>query len=405
MKSIHSPAIASLLARATGAAIVLRVLEEAGFDAHLVGGAVRDTLMGRPAKDLDIATSARPEAVTSLFEARGYAVHATGIEHGTVTVVAADTAIEVTTWRLDVATDGRRATIAYATRLEEDAERRDLTVNALYAGLDGTVLDPVGQGLDDIASGRIRFVGQARQRIAEDRLRILRFWRFAASHGDVDLSLSSPDGEVCMAEAASLAAISRERVGAEVMKLLVGAGAAPVVAALAERDVLRHVLPGTGLSIGVESGLARLGFAEKALGLRPSAEARLALLTKVTPVEELRLSRKQAILVETLRSAHDLFVVGRPEEVGYRFGEETGARAAAMAYSTGSEGAIAFPQISALRYGSAQTFPVKAADLPGHLKGRQIGEALRALEVDWVESGFQLRDAVLDTALAAQPAA
>ena len=147
--------------------------------ALIVGGAVRNALLGEPVEDMDIATALRPERVLELAAAAGLKVVPTGIEHGTVTVVAAGEGFEVTTFRRDVETDGRRAVVEFSDRLEEDAARRDFTMNALYAGADGAVIDPVG-GLDDLAARRLRFVGDPDQRIAEDYLRILRFFRFHA---------------------------------------------------------------------------------------------------------------------------------------------------------------------------------------------------------------------------------
>jgi poly(A) polymerase len=169
-------------------------LEAAGYRALFVGGCVRNALLGVSVADVDIATDARPETVTRLAEAAGLRVVPTGIEHGTVTVIAGGVPHEVTTFRRDVETDGRRAVVAFAQDVAEDAARRDFTMNALYADLRGNVIDPLS-GLPDLVARRLRFVGDAHQRIREDYLRILRFFRFHAHYGDPDQGMDAePQG-------------------------------------------------------------------------------------------------------------------------------------------------------------------------------------------------------------------
>ena len=160
------------------------MLEEGGHRAYFVGGCVRNALIGAEVSDVDIATDARPERVAALAFRAGLKAIPTGIAHGTVTVVSGGHAFEVTTFRRDVATDGRRAVVVFSDDVAEDAARRDFTMNALYAAADGTVIDPTGEGLADLAARRVRFVGEPARRIAEDHLRVLRFFRFHAWYGD-----------------------------------------------------------------------------------------------------------------------------------------------------------------------------------------------------------------------------
>ena len=160
-----------------------KALEAAGYRALFVGGCVRNAILGVPVADIDLATDATPDVVTRVAEGAGFKVIPTGIDHGTVTVVASGLPHEVTTFRRDVETDGRRAVVAFSTRIEEDASRRDLTMNALYADATGLVIDPLG-GLADTLARRVRFVGDPETRIREDYLRILRFFRFHAAYGD-----------------------------------------------------------------------------------------------------------------------------------------------------------------------------------------------------------------------------
>jgi poly(A) polymerase len=185
---------------------------------RFVGGCVRNTLMGRPVDDIDIATQLTPDRVTAVAKAAGFAAHPTGIEHGTVTVVVNHKPFEVTTLRRDVSTDGRRATVAFTEAWEEDAERRDFRMNALYADASGEVHDPTGGGLDDARAGRVIFIGDAHTRLREDYLRILRFFRFNAwyARGPLD-----PAGlHACADLVAGLDTLSVERVWKEVKKLL-----------------------------------------------------------------------------------------------------------------------------------------------------------------------------------------
>ena len=202
---------------------VFLMLMRAGFEAYAVGGCVRNALLGVPVADVDFATNARPDLVVALAEQADLHAVPTGIEHGTITVVSGGTGFEVTTYRRDVATDGRRAVVTFADTLNDDAHRRDFTMNALYAGADGAVIDPLG-GLADIKAGRVRFIDDAQQRIREDYLRILRFFRFHAWYGDPDGGID-PDALAACAELADgIDGLSNERIWAEMRKLLAAPG-------------------------------------------------------------------------------------------------------------------------------------------------------------------------------------
>ncbi len=191
-------------------------LETAGFHAFFVGGCVRDGIIGRAVSDIDIATDARPDRVMQIAKEAGMKPVPTGIDHGTVTVVVDGFPHEVTTFRRDVETDGRRAVVAFSDRIEEDAERRDFTMNALYADARGAVFDPLGTGIVDLKARHVRFIGDPHDRIAEDTLRILRFFRFHAHYADPDGGLDADGLAACAEMADGLAQLSRERVGAEI---------------------------------------------------------------------------------------------------------------------------------------------------------------------------------------------
>ena len=223
---------------------VCAALEVGGAQALFVGGCVRNALMGVPVRDIDLSTDAVPERVIALAGAAGIKAVPTGIDHGTVTLVKNGIPHEVTTFRKDVETDGRRAVVAYSTRVEEDAARRDFTMNALYARSDGTVLDPLG-GLPDLRARRVRFIGCAGDRIREDYLRSLRYFRFHAWYGCNDLGFD-PEALAAIADNLDgLSTLSRERVGGELLRLLAAPDPAPAVAAMRSTGALGLVLPGS----------------------------------------------------------------------------------------------------------------------------------------------------------------
>lgn len=228
---------------ATATQAVMTALEAAGGEgcARFVGGCVRNSLLDQPVDDIDIATRLTPDQTIRALEASGLKAVPTGVEHGTVTGVSERRPYEITTLRRDVETDGRRAVVAFTQDWAEDAARRDFRLNALYADRAGTVYDPTGGGLADVAAGRIVFVGEAETRIREDYLRILRFFRFYAWYGR-----GAPDAvglTACAALKDGMARLSAERVSKELLKLLAAPDPRPAVAAMAETGVLAQVLP------------------------------------------------------------------------------------------------------------------------------------------------------------------
>ncbi len=363
---------------------VLACLTSGGWRALLVGGCVRNALIGAEVADVDIATDARPETVTELAEKAGFHVVPTGIGHGTVTVVSGGIPHEVTTFRRDVETDGRRAVVAFSDRIAEDAARRDFTMNALYAQADGQVIDPLG-GLPDLLARRLRFVGEAETRIREDYLRILRFFRFHAWYGDPAEGLDSDGLAACAALSAGLETISRERIGAEMRKLLAAPDPAPAVAAMAQAGVLLRILPGAD-----SRGLAPLVHLEA--GMPPRWQRRLAVLGGQDRGARLRLSNPEKRQMAALDQA--LSSLDSPAVLGWRMGAEGGADAVlARAALTGAPPPESW-QAEVAR-GAAAEFPVKAVDLPG-LSGAALGRRLKELEQEWCNSGLQLtRDQLL----------
>ena len=359
-------------------------LEAAGHRALFVGGCVRNALLGVPVADVDIATDARPETVTRLAEAAGLRVVPTGIEHGTVTVIAGGVAHEVTTFRRDVETDGRRAVVAFAQDVAEDAARRDFTMNALYADLRGDVLDPLG-GLPDLVARRLRFVGDAHQRIREDYLRILRFFRFHAHYGDPGEGMDAEALAASAELAEGVDGLSRERIGSEIRKLLAARDPAPAVAAMAQAGVLARVLPGSDAR-----ALAPLVHLEG--DLPPRWQRRLAALGGHDVEERLRLSRADAAVLAALRDA-----VGRgwsPAALGWKLRAE-GGRDAVLLRAALLESPLPQGWQAEVARGAGSMMPVSAADLMPGLQGAALGARLKETETRWLASDLRLTRADL----------
>ncbi|HEX9857253.1 MAG TPA: CCA tRNA nucleotidyltransferase, partial [Paracoccaceae bacterium] len=365
---------------------VCTLLTDAGYQALVVGGCVRNTLLGMAVGDIDIATDALPENVTVLAEKAGFRVVPTGMDHGTVTIISGGLPYEITTFRRDVATDGRRAVVAFSTSIREDAARRDLTMNALYATPSGRVIDPLG-GLADLQARRVRFVGEAQARIREDYLRILRFFRFHAIYGDPEGGLDTEGLAACAANSAGIETLSRERVGAEMRKLLGARDPGPAVAAMTQAGVLAHVLPGAD-----DRALAPLVHLEAGVARAPHWLRRLAVLGGEGQTERLRLSRAESVDLGRIRD--EIGSLRGAAELAYRHSEAIAGdiilARAALLQTPPPEGW----QAEAGR-GVAARFPLTAADLMPGLQGAALGARLKELEARWIASGLALTRAEL----------
>lgn len=362
-----------------GTQALMQALESAGHKALFVGGCVRNALLGEPVSDVDISTDAIPETVTTIAEAGGFKPIPTGIDHGTITVVAEGKPHEVTTFRRDVETDGRRAVVAFSDRIEEDAQRRDFTMNALYADRLGQVIDPL-HGLPDLQARRVRFVGDPETRIREDYLRILRFFRFHAAYGDPEEGLDPEGLAACAALAEGLDGISKERITTELRKLLTARDPAPAVAAMAQSGILTRILPGAD-----HRTLAPLVHLEG--DHEPRWERRLAVIGGTTNGKELRMSRAEERRVETLRqvasSPHTLAALGSVH--GFRLGLDAAlVRAASLGTPLPTEWE------EEVERGSYTPFPVTAFDLMPALQGEALGAKLDELYERWLASDLTL---------------
>lgn len=371
--------------RHAGTQAVFDMIEGGGHSAHFVGGCVRNGVLGRPAGDVDMATTARPETLIALAAGAGFRTVPTGIEHGTVTVVAGGKPHEITTLRRDAATDGRRATVAFSDKLEEDAARRDFTMNALYATRAGAVIDPLGRGLADLRARKVRFIGCPAARIREDFLRILRFFRFHAWYADPAVGPDADGLAACAALADGIERLSRERIGAEMKRLLAAPDPGPALAAMSASGVLPCVLPGAAPDripalVALEAGMP------------PAPMRRLASIGGTDVEGALRLGRAEARALALLRAEMDSAV--EPAALGYRHGLDV-ARDVLVLRAARSGDPVPEDHLSQAARGADATFPVEAADLMGDLRGSALGARLRRLEAAWIASDFTLDRAAL----------
>jgi poly(A) polymerase len=359
---------------------VCEMLLKAGYQALFVGGCVRNELLSEPVADIDISTDALPNRVISLAKMAGLRALPTGIEHGTVTVIADGVPHEITTFRQDVETDGRHAVVSFSDCIDDDARRRDFTMNALYATADGDVVDPLGEGLSDLNARCFRFIEDADRRIREDYLRILRYFRFHAWYGDPDAGMDADALAAIAANLDGLGSLSKERVGSEMLKLLAARNPAPSVAAMRQTGVLPFVIDGAD-----DRALAPLVHLEADLQIDPIR--RLAALGGENVAKLLRLSKRQAKALEVFRQG-----IGNTQgaaELGYRHGIETGMGILTLR-SAVFETPIVQDTWAELSRGALAKFPIRAADLMRNYSGPALGRALTLLEKRWVDSGFLL---------------
>ncbi len=375
---------------------VFDALQAKDEETRAVGGAVRDALLGRPVEEIDLATTLLPRAVISRAEAAGLRAIPTGIDHGTITILACGRPFEITTLREDVATDGRHATVKFGRDFEADALRRDFTINSLSLSRSGTLFDYAG-GIEDIKKRRVRFIGDPMRRIAEDYLRILRFFRFSAEFADGQLDA---EGRLAaLRQRHGLSRLSRERIRAELLKLLCARRAAEIVAEMSG-DGLLHPL------LGLVPNAARLArVARLASSSAKDPLLRLAALCVHVPEDaerlrdRLRLSNADAGRLEAAARAL-IPLHGRDEPPGahelrimlYRHGRQAAMDAMVLGeIGSRSGNEAAWEQAREfLSKAEVPRLPFSGAGLMarGISEGRAIGAALKELEKRWIKAGF-----------------
>jgi poly(A) polymerase len=363
---------------------VFALLDGAAGRTRSVGGVVRDSLLGLPraSAEIDFATELTPDKVMSRAGAAGIAAYPTGIEHGTVTLRIGELTAEVTTLREDIETDGRKAVVRFGTDWRRDAERRDFTMNALYAGPDGILVDPIG-GIDDALARRVRFIGDADVRIVEDRLRVFRFFRFSASHGGEHLDPTGLDA--CRRAVHRLGRLSAERVGAEMKRML----GLPKVALTLQSMALAGLL-----TIGPDTQRHLTSYELRA---DPATlVARLALFIAASEAKAVqshwRLSNAEVSAASAILAAVALLREGKIHEAAYRYPAalaDAQNLAAVMDHWPPERAGEVRGVIAALK---VPKFPVTGRDLTrlGMHPGRALGDTLQRLEADWIASGFTL---------------
>ena len=381
---------------------VLGLLNGDGEEARVIGGAVRNLLLGIPAGDIDIATTALPDEVIRRARAAGIKAVPTGIEHGTVTLVVDSQPFEITTLREDTETFGRKAKVAFGRDWVVDAERRDFTINGLSIDATGLVHDHVG-GLDDIAARRVRFIGDPDLRIAEDYLRILRFFRIHAAFG-----AGEPDRAgylACIRGRAGLAGLSAERMRMEMVKLLVAEGAALAIAAMAEGGLLLPIFGG----VAYVGPFAIMIAAERLLGLEPDAIRRLGALAVAVTEDarrvaiRLRLSKAETKALDSM--GHRWWrLAGMDEAIArrrlYRLGEDRYRDRLMLAWARagGNAAPAHWQQLATLpERWQAPKFPLKAADFiaRGIAQGPGLGQVVALAEDAWLAADFPLEEGAL----------
>ena len=370
---------------------VFDALERAGGEARVAGGAVRNALMGEAVNEIDIATTLTPAQVMKAGEKARLGVHPTGIEHGTITLVADGKPFEVTTLRVDVETFGRKARVAFTDDWQADALRRDFTMNALYCSPEGKIYDPT-KGYEDILRKRVKFVGSPRERIKEDALRILRFFRFHASYG-----AGAPDRDglaACVRHKARLKGLSGERVRQELFKLLEARRAADTIKLMAARHVLKVLFAPAGNL----TPLTRMAKIDGALGLKADAVLRMALVAKDASAlrERLRLTNAETRRLAAI--AHHAAPTPRLRErerrvVLYHLGQEAWRDTVRLAWAKSKDPAGSKKWRELLAFADQwpiPRFPLTGKDLlaRGVKQGPLVGKELGRLEDWWIASDF-----------------
>lgn len=368
---------------------VCDAVQDGGHTIYFVGGCVRNALLGLPDSDVDMSTDALPERVMALAKRAGLKTVPTGVEHGTVTVVSGGKGFEVTTFRRDVQTDGRRAVVAFSKNIDDDARRRDFTINALYADAEGRVIDPL-EGLPDLRARRVRFIEDADARIREDYLRTLRYFRFHAWYADPAKGFDPDALSAIASNTAGLETLSAERIGAEMQKLLSAPDPAPALAGMRQTGVLNAILPGAD----DHRWISMLVHFEALLGVRAHWIWRLAALGGDDAVTRLRLSKADG---RTLGQIRDAAFEGKTlSEIAYRHGVMI-AQGAMLLRACLAETPPDIAMLETIDAATQAKFPVAAKDLMPAYTGPALGTRLAQLEAAWIASDFSAtRDTLLD---------
>jgi len=358
--------------------LVMQALQKKGNKALFVGGCVRNSLLKMPVTDIDIATDAKPHEIVSLAIDSGLKSIPTGIEHGTITIVSNNKTYEVTCFRKDIKTDGRHAVIEYSDDIEDDAKRRDFTMNAIYSTSSGIIVDPL-EGLKDLKIRHVRFIKDPNKRIVEDYLRILRFFRFTSEYGDPNLGIDADGLAACAANIDGIKLLAKERIGAELKKILKTKNPSIVLAAMDRAGILSNILPGSSSKY-----VPILIHQENQNTI--NWITRLVVLGGAEPTKSLRLSNKESREYKYTLKAINLGK--KPSVVAFEFGKDI-ALSYSLSLAALTETFLPDNLYEQIILGTSVKFPIEAKDLK-NLQGKKLGDTLRELKDLWIKSEFTL---------------
>ena len=363
---------------------ILKIFEGADHNAYLVGGCIRNSILNIPVTDIDISTDATPQQTVDLFNRENFKVAPTGFSHGTVTVISEDIPYQITTMRSDQNTDGRHADVVFSDDIKKDAERRDFTINALYADSTGKIINPIG-GLEDFNPLAIKFIGDPNNRIQEDYLRILRFFRFHAQFSELVTQFDKVALDAIKKNQDGLKKLSKERIWSELKKILSTSNPARSLYKMSQLGILEIILENKNVH-----NIKRFNLIEKKMGLEPEPIRRLVAITENTEDTFLNLSRKEAkkfsLLKGLLKKKHD------PAELVYQFNREI-AQSVLAIYTFYKGEKLKLSDIKKIEKACLFPCPITGAQISKYMDGEAVGIKIKEAQRAWINSNFKSDEA------------
>jgi len=363
---------------------ILKIFEGADHNAYLVGGCIRNSILNIPVTDIDISTDATPQQTLDLFNRENFKVAPTGFSHGTVTVISEGIPYQITTMRSDQNTDGRHADVVFSDDIKKDAERRDFTINALYADSTGKIINPIG-GLEDFNPLAIKFIGDPNNRIQEDYLRILRFFRFHAQFSELVTQFDKVALDAIKKNQDGLKKLSKERIWSELKKILSTSNPARSLYKMSQLGILEIILENKNVH-----NLKRFNLIEKKMGLEPEPIRRLVAITENNEDTFLNLSRKEAkkfsLLKGLLKKKHD------PAELVYQFNREI-AQSVLAIYTFYKGEKLRLSDIKKIEKACLFPCPITGAQISKYMDGPAVGIKIKEAQRAWIKSNFKSDEA------------
>ena len=363
---------------------ILKIFEGADHNAYLVGGCIRNSILNIPVTDIDISTDATPQQTVDLFNRENFKVAPTGFSHGTVTVISEGIPYQITTMRSDQNTDGRHADVVFSDDIKKDAERRDFTINALYADSTGKIINPIG-GLEDFNPLAIKFIGDPNNRIQEDYLRILRFFRFHAQFSELVTQFDKVALDAIEKNQDGLKKLSKERIWSELKKILSTSNPARSLYKMSQLGILEIILENKN-----SHNIKRFNLIEKKMGLEPEPIRRLVAITENTEDTFLNLSRKEAkkfsLLKGLLKKKHD------PAELVYQFNREI-AQSVLAIYTFYKGEKLKLSDIKKIEKACLFPCPITGAQISKYMDGAAVGIKIKEAHRVWINSNFKSDEA------------